>query len=139
LFFFTHEDFGDGMANSYFTGWTLDRAQREKLLREIPPAYRDVIADHVTLLGRAPASAPQPEPVEAEIIGAVDDGEGVQALIVEVNGSSKRPDGGTFHITWSLDRRRGRKPVQSNEVIARHPWTDVPRRSLTMTPTKRPH
>jgi hypothetical protein len=28
--------------------------------------------------------------------------------LIEVNGSSKRPDGGTLHITLSLDRSKGR-------------------------------
>src|SRR3546814_9902597 len=48
----------------------------------------------------------------------VDDGEGLQALIVSIDGSTDRPDGSTYHITWSLDRSRGRKAVQSNDVIA---------------------
>src|SRR4051812_45324175 len=93
----------------YFIGWTLDPGERDALLKEIPAAYPDVLADHVTLIGRAPASARQPTRVDAEVIGSVDDGDGLQALVVEINGSSRRPDGGTYHITWSLDKKRGRK------------------------------
>jgi hypothetical protein len=122
----------------YFTGWTLDPQQREKLLREIPPAYPDVVAHHVTLSARAAPTTAPPRPVQAEIVGAVDDGEGVQALVVEINGSSRRPDGGTYHITWSLDKRRGRRAVESNDAIARHPLTDVPRRKVEVRPAKTP-
>ncbi len=43
-------------------------------------------------------------------------------MVVTVNGAADRPDGSTYHITWSLDRARGREPVESNEVIARLGW-----------------
>src|SRR5215216_5632157 len=102
------------MAGKCFIGWTLSPEQREMLLRTFPPAYPDVIADHITLDGNAdPQSAP-PDHAEVTVIGEIDDGDGLQALVAEVNGSTSRPDGGTFHITWSLDRKRGRRPVQSN-------------------------
>jgi hypothetical protein len=41
----------------------------------------------------------------------------VEALVVELNGSTKRPDGNTYHITWSL--AEGRKPVESNIYVGR--------------------
>ena len=46
----------------------------------------------------------------------VDSGEGIQALVCEVDGTTKRPDGGTYHITWSLDPEKF-APVDSNELI----------------------
>jgi len=36
------------------------------------------------------------------------------------------PDGGVYHITWSLDRGRGREAVQSNDVIADLGWRRLP-------------
>jgi hypothetical protein len=126
------------MATHYFTGWTLDPKQREKLLREIPPAYPDIVAHHVTLSAHATPVTPRPSPVHAEIVGAVDDGNGVQALVVEINGTSRRPGGGTYHITWSLDKRRGRRAVESNDAIARYPSTDLPRRTVEVQPVKTP-
>jgi hypothetical protein len=42
---------------------------------------------------------------------------GVQALVVEIDGSVTRPDGSIYHITWSLDRAAGRKPLESNAVL----------------------
>jgi hypothetical protein len=32
-----------------------------------------------------------------------DDGEGIQALLVSVDGKKVKPDGFPYHITWSLD------------------------------------
>lgn len=103
-------------------GWKLDRMQRADLLSRFPPSWPDVIADHVTLKTGADQVEPLPPPVEAEIVGTVDDGAGLQAIVVAIDGTTDRPDGSTFHITWSLDRSRGRKPVQSNDVLAQRGW-----------------
>lgn len=103
-------------------GWKLDRADRAKLLERLAPHWPDVIADHVTLDAHAAADAPLPPACRAEIVGSAGDGEGLQAMVVAIDGSTDRPDGGTYHITWSLDRARGRKPVESNAVIAAHGW-----------------
>ena len=107
------------MSTKYFVGWLLEREQRDVLLKDITPHYADVIADHVTLVGRANSEIRKPKAVTAEIVGTTDDGEGLQALVVEIDGTTKRPDGGVFHVTWSLDRKLGRKPVDSYEVLAR--------------------
>ena len=99
-------------------GWKLDDAARARLLELVPPRWPVPVADHVTL------RSGELLPAAAEIvgIGEADDGEGVQALIVTVDGTTLRPDGGTYHITWSLDRDRGRKAVESNALIGRHGW-----------------
>lgn len=103
-------------------GWKLDREQRGELLEQFPPEWPDVIADHVTLEARVALDTPLPAPVHAEIVGSISDGEGLQAMVVAIDGSTDRPDGSVYHITWSLDRRRGRKPVESNKVIAERGW-----------------
>lgn len=108
------------------TGWKLDRSERDALLRRFPPRWPDVIADHVTLASRKAGPRPVPVATRGLIVGYVDDGEGLEALIVEIDGTTDRPDGSTFHITWSLDRARGRAPVQSNEVLARLDWNRLP-------------
>jgi hypothetical protein len=105
-----------------FVGWMLDRADRQRLLAMLPPAYRDVVADHVTLAYGVSVRADLPRERAGEIVGRVDDGNGVEALVVSIGGSTRRPDGGTYHITWSLDRRRGRQAVESNDVLARQGW-----------------
>jgi len=104
------------------TGWMLDKAERRELLKRFPPEWPDVIADHVTLDARAEPDAGPPQMTSAEIVGGINDGEGVQAMVVAIDGSTDRPDGGTYHITWSIDRARGRAAIESNRVIAEHGW-----------------
>jgi hypothetical protein len=105
---------------SFYVGWLLDSDDRARLLRRFPPRYARVIAHHVTLkFGDATAVAPA-ETV-AEIVGEADDGAGVQALVVRIDGTTARPDGGTFHITWSL--APGRAARESNDAITAKGWT----------------
>lgn len=104
------------------TGWKLDSDEREVLLERFPPEWPDVIADHITLNAEASDNDPLPDTEQAEIVGGINDGEGLQAMVVAIGGSTDRPDGSTYHITWSLDRERGRKPVESNDVIAKRGW-----------------
>nr|WP_229363792.1 hypothetical protein [Sphingomonas sp. PL-96] len=116
------------------TGWKLDRGERGQLLERFIPRYADVVADHVTLsLG----DASLPWDTHGEIVGEADDLEGVQALIVSIAGRTARPDGSTYHITWSLDRARGRRPVESNRVIAQLGWSPLDRPvPLTLLPAR---
>ena len=104
------------------TGWKLDRIDRASLLARFPPLFPDVVADHVTLQSGTDANTPLPLDQRGEIIGEIDDREGVQALVVRIGGTCVREDEGTFHITWSLDRARGRHARESNDVIARLGW-----------------
>lgn len=91
------------------------------MLRVILPAWPEVVADHVTLAsGKDVAAPPQ---ISGEIVGRANDGCGVEALVVAVNGSTRRPDGGTFHITWSLDHQREAR--ESNDVLARKNWSEM--------------
>jgi hypothetical protein len=106
----------------FYTGWLLDPAEREALLARFPPRYETVVAHHVTLKFGDEAAEP-PGEVVAEIVGEADDGQGVQALAVAIDGGTARPDGGTFHITWSL--AAGRQARESNDVIAERGWTPL--------------
>jgi hypothetical protein len=106
-------------------GWRLDSADREALLTRFPPSWPNVVAEHVTLASGVGADAPLPSANSGEVVGEVDDGAGLQALVVEIGGTTERPDGGTYHITWSLDRTRGREPKQSNEVLAQRGWQSL--------------
>lgn len=102
-------------------GWKLDRNDRAALLERFPPRYSHVVADHVTY-GRAPL-AELPAHERAELIGRVDDGAGVEAMVVALGGSSGRPTGGTYHITWSLGPRR--EAIESNDAIAGRGWQSL--------------
>lgn len=104
-------------------GWKLDRAERAALLERFPPLYPNVDCDHVTLRTQAKGDAQLPQENAGEIIGRADDGRGVEAMVVRIGGTSERPDGGTFHITWSL--KPGRLAKESNDVIAAQGWADL--------------
>lgn len=95
-------------------GWTLDERDRESLLQKLPPRYAKVVAHHVTLATDA-AERDLPPPVRAAVVGRADDGKGVEAMVVTIDGDAARPDGSTFHITWSLGE--GRRARESNDVI----------------------
>jgi hypothetical protein len=103
-------------------GWTLDRVQRKELLLQFPPRFPNVVADHVTLASRVARKAELPGETIGEIVGRIDDGNGVEALVVSIGGTTGRPDGSTYHITWSLDKAKGRRAKESNDVIARLGW-----------------
>ena len=104
-------------------GWALDREERVELLLQFPPVYGNVVADHVTLTARTSRDAPLPDVAHGEIIGRADDGEGVEAMVVQIEGSTDRPDGSTYHITWSLGP--GRRAKESNDVIAKRGWIPI--------------
>ncbi len=96
-------------------GWMLDEGARAALLARYPPRYARAVAHHVTMPGLKDRD-PLPHPTAVRIVGRADDGAGVEAMVVAVEGTTERPDGGTYHITWSL--AEGRRPVESNAVIA---------------------
>ena len=108
-------------------GWLLPEEERASLLALVPPRYPRVVAHHVTLKPSAHRDHPLPRETSGRVVGLADDGKGVQALVVEIGGTTRRPDGSTWHVTWSLGP--GRKPVESNGVIREHRWTplDTPR------------
>jgi hypothetical protein len=103
-------------------GWKLDRAQRAELLKRFPPRYADTIADHVTLKTDA-KSDPLSDEVEAAIVGHADDRDSLECMVVTVDGTTDRPDGSTFHITWSLDKAKGREARESNDVLKERGWS----------------
>jgi hypothetical protein len=99
-----------------YTAYVLTDEARAELEEKYPPAYPNFIGHHVTVDFGVPADAEIPEPAEVKVIGSVDSGDGLQALVVSVNGERTRPDGGEYHITWSLDPEKY-SPKDSNELL----------------------
>ena len=105
----------------FVTGWKLLRdGERDRLLERFPPKYERAIAHHVTLQAGASEGTPLPREVGAEVVGRADDGESLECLVVEIDGTTDRPDGSTYHITWSLGP--GRKAKESNDVLRERGW-----------------
>ena len=111
-----------------YTGWLLTDHDRARLLRKFPPIYPRVIAHHVTMTME---EAELPIETTAVVVGEVDDGNGVQALVVQIGSTTRRPDGDTYHITWSLGLDR--KPVDSNAVL-KNGWKKVWPVYISLTP-----
>jgi hypothetical protein len=102
------------------TGWKLPANERETLLRRFPPRYEIVVADHVTLRTGATPGMPLPHRPEARIVGRADDSRSLECLVVEIDRTTGRPDGSTYHITWSLGRKR--RARESNDVLRENGW-----------------
>jgi hypothetical protein len=112
-----------GDSKSFYVGWLVDPQDRARLLERFAAKYPQVVAHHVTLKV-GDRGMRLPTETSGEIVGEADDGQGVQALVVRIGGTTDRPDGSTFHITWSLGP--GRQAKESNDVIAKHGWTPLP-------------
>jgi hypothetical protein len=102
------------------TGWKLPRNECGRLIERFPPKYHQVIADHVTLAIDAKGLPPVPD---ARVVGRADDGESLECLVVELDGTTDRPDGSTYHITWSLGP--GREAIESNDVLRERGWESI--------------
>ncbi|HEX6741596.1 MAG TPA: hypothetical protein VF079_07365 [Sphingomicrobium sp.] len=105
------------------TGWKLQSDDRELLLGRFQPKYETIIADHVTLRSGADAGTPLPNKPVARVVGRGDDGTSLECLVVELDGTTDRPDGSTYHITWSLGP--GREAVESNDVLRETGWKPI--------------
>ncbi len=108
-----------------YTAYLLTPESRAAVLERFPPRFADVICHHVTeRFGMAAGEACVPKPAQISIVGYASD-DSLEALVVAVNGQTMRPDGMVYHITLSLDRSKGRKPVDSNRLIASKGWDSV--------------
>ena len=107
-------------------GRLLHPDDRESLLAAIPPAYQRVVAHHATLKAGVRPDHPLLGEGECVVVGVADDGAGVQALVVEIGGTTPRPDGSAYHIAWSL--AAGREAVESNDAIRERGWTATAQR-----------
>jgi hypothetical protein len=105
--------------NEGYDAYVLPQNIRSELKKHFPPKYPEWIGHHATLSFGKPKdeALPYDQEVPIDVIGYAED-DGIEALVIAVNGEEFRPDGKRYHITWSLDRSKGRKPVHSNDVIA---------------------
>jgi hypothetical protein len=98
-----------------YSGWILSDASKTQLTNIFGQAHPDLIAHHITYMFGRDAKMP-PEAVIKLVGRCVDDK--IECFVAEVNGSVVRDDGEIYHITWSIDRSKGAKPVDSNKAIA---------------------
>jgi len=104
------------------TGWKLLSDDRDRLLAIFPPKYENVVGDHVTLQVGTDAPLPR-KPDASRVIGHSDDNQSLECLVVELDGTTDRPDGSIYHITWSLGA--GRKARESNDLLRERGWEHI--------------
>ena len=102
-----------------YNGWMLPDRERVRLLEAFPPTYPVVKASHVTL---EIEDETIPQDADIVVVGHIYH-DGVEALVVTVDGTTTRPDGRTFHITLSL--AEGRASKESNDILAAYPYEPV--------------
>jgi hypothetical protein len=109
---------------SGFLVYEISPGSRAELLRHFPAKYPDTICHHITVKpGRSTDELPD-KPHSAHVIGYEDSGDGLEALVVEIDGTTRRTDGSIYHITHSLDRQKGQTPKNSNDLL-RHGFKHV--------------
>ena len=109
---------GKPVMESYIA-YELSSASRTELEQLFPPKYPEFIGHHITHEFGVHNDHQLPiDTTSIRVVGYADDGESIEALVVDIDRNSTRPDGKTYHITWSLDRTKGRKPVDSNKLIS---------------------
>lgn len=118
-----------------YKAYVPEPAERNELLRMFKPKYPKIYAHHVTYSMKNKDKSPPPDIHSAEIVGWADSGDGLEAAVVAIDGSTTRPDGGTYHITWSLDPEIY-KPVNSNKLIEQG-WKKLDKPiKISLTPTQ---
>lgn len=100
-----------------YTGYELEQESRNLLLSRFPPKNPTVLGHHITEKFGVPSDHPPPEePLEVLVVGYIEV-EGLEGLLVSIDGNVERPAGGKYHITWSIDKGMGRKPVDTNKFV----------------------
>lgn len=97
-----------------YTGWLLDESSKTQIKNIYGQAHPDLIGHHVTFMFGKDSVVPKE--AKLQLIGHCIT-EKIECFVVEVDGSMVRPDGGIYHLTWSLDKSKGAKPVDSNKAI----------------------
>ena len=110
--------------NQNYTAYVLDQSSRDVLEKRFPPKYPKFIGHHVTVQHPVEKDAELPPSAQLKVVGYVDSEDGLEALVVAINGNSTRPDGKIYHITWSLDPAKY-SPVDSNAVLKAKRFTII--------------
>lgn len=98
------------------------------LNKESRPKFTNFLGDHVTYQFKSSDSDPLPPTGDYYVVGYAYEmerhlrGSGIEAWVVEINGSTTRPDGETYHITWS--HGSGHAPKDSKRIVKKG-WTKL--------------
>jgi hypothetical protein len=104
-----------------YSAYVIDEISRKRILDTFPPQFPEVIAHHVT--HKFPDDSAPPHRDLIEVVGYASDHR-LECLVISLDGFTERPNGGIYHITLSIDREQGAKPVHSNHII-KAGWTPL--------------
>lgn len=121
------------MKMNNYTAYVLDGGSRAALSERFPPKYEQFVGHHVTVQFGVSSDTEVPPPARLKVVGHIDSGDGLEALVVAVDGDTTRPDGKTYHITWSLTPGKY-KPVDSNSLLESKRFTVVRSISFSAKP-----
>lgn len=97
-----------------YSGWEISERSKVKLANLFVQIHPDLIGHHVTYMFGNDAALPNDAKIK--VVGqCITDR--IQCFVVDVDGTIVRPDGNVYHLTWSIDRSKGAKPVHSNQAI----------------------
>jgi hypothetical protein len=98
-----------------YIAFALLEGSRAQVLKRFPSRFAVVRCDHITYLYGVPGDSELPS-AAAVVAHAYVCEPGLEALVVAVNGSTRRRDGSIYHVTLSRDE--GRSSVESNALVA---------------------
>lgn len=104
----------------HYLAFVLSDNARSMLLLSFRPKFSKVYVHHVTVefrltqekLDKILQELGDPKKV---VLTGFSRSDHLELATVTLNGKTKRPDGGTYHITYSLDPPK--KPVDSNQLL----------------------
>jgi hypothetical protein len=107
--------------SSGYVAFVLDAASRQKLLEVFPAAYPETVCHHITHKFDAQKTDVPTKPQDIRVVGCHDGGN-IQVLVVEIDGQKMQAPRGDgidryYHLTFSLDRKRGAETHHSNDVL----------------------
>jgi hypothetical protein len=95
-----------------YSAYNLTDESKKLLLSLFPPKHNRKFVHHIT--HKFPDSEKPAPPSKVMVVGHCHDNVG-ECLVVAVDGETKRPGGGIYHITVSTKGRTG--PVYSNTLL----------------------
>jgi len=103
-----------------YLAYELPQRLRNALIEHYPPQFPNMIGHHVTLSVGISSTICLPKDGEIVVIGHLTDNDSIECFLVTVDGNDKHSSDRYYHITWSINRAKGRKPVDSNSIITKY-------------------
>lgn len=102
-----------------YEAFVVDGHSRDALALKYPPKFPQFIGHHIThnFGVRRNPTANYGAVIPVRVVGYVCNDDGLETFLIEVNGTTTRLDGVPYHLTWSLDRARGFRPVDSKHLV----------------------